>query len=64
MVDKPPLGILPRWILDEHRLKHIDDAMVRYAIAEKRIPQEWRDERDEIVARLNEFYNRPRSGGG
>lgn len=56
---KPPLGLTPRYLWDETRLKEIDGAMLRYAIAQKEIPQEWHDERTEIVMRLNEFYNRP-----
>lgn len=57
-VPAPPLGLIPRFIVDEHRLAEIDRAILRYAIAYMDIPQEWRDERDEIVTRLNAFYNR------
>lgn len=64
MAVKPPLGLTPRYIVDEHRLKSIDDAMLRYAIAQKEIPQEWHDERDELVTRLNAHYNRPRETRG
>lgn len=61
MAKIPPLGLTPRFIVDEQRLREIDQAFLRYAIAEKEIPQEWRDERDEIVTRLNAYYNRVRA---
>lgn len=53
----PPLGLIPKWIRDEERLREVDAAMLRYAIAEEPIPTEWREERDELVVRLNAFYN-------
>lgn len=60
MFEKPPLGLTPRFIVDEKRLMDINNAMLRYAIAIKEVPQERQDERDELVARLNAFYNRDR----
>lgn len=55
-----PLGLIPRYIRDEHRMAEIDQAMLRYAIAQKKIPIEWHEERTELVVRLNAFYNRPK----
>lgn len=62
MSEAPPLGLLSRFLLDEQRLASIDAAMLRYAIARMDIPQEWYDERTEIVIRLNAFYNRTDKG--
>lgn len=51
---KPPLGITPRFILDEERRNEIIDAMNRYVDRNKRIPQEWLDQLNEISERLEE----------
>lgn len=59
-MEVPPLGLIPRFIIDEHRLRDIDAAILRYAIAQMEIPQEWHDERSGIVNRLNAYYNRPK----
>jgi hypothetical protein len=49
---KPPLGLRPRWIVDEHRLKEIKEAIERYCIAKTPIPTEWMEEFIEINKRL------------
>lgn len=52
-VKKPPLGITPRFILDEERREEILLAMNRYIYENKRIPSEWLDELNEINDRLS-----------
>ena len=54
---KPPLGLIPRWLVDENRLLDIDAALQRYRDADMDPPGEWLDERRELVERL--FQHRP-----
>jgi len=58
----PPLGLIPRFIVEEQRLAAIDAAMLRYTVARMDIPEEWHTERTELVTRLNAFYNREDKG--
>ena len=44
---KPPLGLVPRFIRDEARVKEILEAIGRYNEAGKPVPQEWLDELNE-----------------
>ena len=46
---KPPLGLVPRFIVVEKRTVEILEAMIRYASAGYRIPQEWREELDYLL---------------
>lgn len=49
LVTKPPLGLRPRFILDEHRLKEINEAIERYIAADYPIPDGWIKERDDLL---------------
>lgn len=49
---KPPLGIKPRMFVLENRLREIDGAMIRYIKASMSIPEEWLEERNEIILTL------------
>jgi hypothetical protein len=40
-IQKPPLGLTPKWIIDEHRMQDIHEAIMRYNQAHKEIPSEW-----------------------
>ena len=53
---KPPIGITPRWLLDEEREIEIKEAINRYNEAEYPIPYEWIEELIEIQKRLKGFY--------
>lgn len=44
MIAVPPIGIIPRYIHDERRLKELTEAMNRYTKAGIPIPCEWVDE--------------------
>jgi hypothetical protein len=48
----PPLGLRPRFIVSENRLREITSAMTRYAEASKPIPSDWTKELDELSAWL------------
>ena len=50
-MEKPPLGLRPRWIVDEHRAKEITEAIRRYRAEGKEIPPEWTEEFMEIQDR-------------
>ena len=56
MNSKPPIGITPRWLLDEEREIEIQRAITRYTDAGYPIPIEWYEELNEIVERLFKFY--------
>ena len=56
MSSKPPIGITPRWLLDEEREIEIRRAITRYTIAGYPVPDEWYEELNEIVERLFKFY--------
>ena len=48
---KPPLGLQPRWVMDEFRLTDIISAMHRYVCENKPIPLEWIEEMIDITKR-------------
>ena len=50
---KPPLGITPRFIVDELRAIDILNASIRYVLSKKHIPTEWLFELEDINYRLN-----------
>ncbi len=49
---KPPLGIKPRWLIDEDRLLDIDSGIVRSLVAGWAIATKWIEERNEIIERI------------
>lgn len=48
---KPPLGVIPRWLLDEKRLCELSTGIERYVDAGKAIPLEWIYEYNQIIKR-------------
>lgn len=60
MVNKPPLGVVPRDIWDRKRQDDLAAAMQRYLEAGKKIPKEWLDEYNEISDK-QEKENRPKT---
>lgn len=56
---KPPLGLVPRFVVVEHRTVEILEAMRRYAAEGYKVPMEWRDELAEL---LNESHWREIGG--
>ena len=46
---KPPLGLIPKRIVQVERCKDIVAAMARYDEVNKEIPQEWHEELREII---------------
>jgi len=53
-VEKPPIGLRPRWIVQALRIREILEAMDRYNSVEKPIPQDWCDELNELFAAQRE----------
>jgi hypothetical protein len=47
--EKPPLGLTPRFIVEERRMKEILGAIQRYCDAQRLIPSEWVEELSEII---------------
>ncbi len=41
---QPPIGLRPKIVVDAERIQEIKEAIVRYALAGKDIPQEWQQE--------------------
>lgn len=54
MPEKPPLGLRPRWLVDEQRLEEIIEAVIRYIYAGFPIPIEWAEELNELTIRRNQ----------
>ena len=50
--EKPPIGLRPRFIYEEHRIEEIEEAMGRYRDAGKTVPKEWTEEHNELKTRL------------
>ena len=48
-MEKPPLGIKPRWLHRAERIADIVDALWRYSIDGKPIPAEWVFELNDIL---------------
>jgi ribosomal protein L1 len=60
-IQKPPLGLRPRWAVDEQRLKEIYEAIQRYLEVSYTVPTEWFEEAVEIQHRLKDKpKNKPR----
>jgi len=43
-IEKPPIGLKPKWLHDEQRQKECKEAIERYVNAGRKVPQEWLDE--------------------
>lgn len=52
LIEKPPLGIMPRYIWDESRLTQLEQAIERRIVKVNTIPIEWIEERNELIERL------------
>lgn len=52
-MNKPPIGILPKFIHDEQRLHEIAAAIQRYASNRLEIPTEWIKEYNDLLRSLN-----------
>ena len=54
---KPPIGLTPKWVIDEKRLKEVRAAIVRYYDAKLKIPIEWIEEYNDLIGN-NKFYKK------
>lgn len=48
-IEKPPLGIKPKWLWKEERLLELVRCISRHAQASAPVKQEWIDEMDELI---------------
>ena len=53
-LEKPPLGLKPRWIHDSERAKEILDAIERRTDANMSIPKNWINELQDL---FNVYFN-------
>lgn len=51
-VERPPLGLIPRWVKDEQRYIEVCAAISRYYNAGKKIPIEWIEEYNELIDKI------------
>ena len=51
---KPPLGIMPRTLVDQSRLSDIFQAILRYMTEGATIPRDWVLELNDILARYTD----------
>lgn len=67
VAEKPPLGIVPRWIWIEHRMRDIHEGVERFRSAGKDIPHEWVSELtwldSEHTRAITEWRDRNKRGG-
>ena len=49
-VQEPPIGIIPKYLHNERRLRELNEAIKRYEDAKLEIPEEWTMERVELEA--------------
>jgi hypothetical protein len=54
VLQKPPIGLRPRWLVDDQRLEEIIAAVIRYIYAGYPIPIEWAEELNELTVRKNQ----------
>jgi len=48
-VEKPPIGLMPKYLHDAKRLMEIRKAIIRYHNAEMKIPIKWIEEYNELI---------------
>lgn len=60
MTEKPPLGVVPRWLHEEQRADALMGAMVRYYKAGIEYPVEWHHEYNELIVRIDRRAKRER----
>jgi hypothetical protein len=49
---RPPLGVIPKWLHDEVRVKQLSIAIRRYALAGEIIPMQWVSEHNALIEDL------------
>jgi len=47
--EKPPLGLIPKFVYQEQRIIDITKAIERYTVAKKTVPREWIEEYNELI---------------
>lgn len=50
--EMPPLGLIPKWLHREMRVKDIKGAISRYLHHDKPIPKEWIEEYNELTSKV------------
>jgi len=50
----PPLGVKPRWLHEEDRLRELHEAMMRHKDAGEPIPRDWITEYNDLMLRAPE----------
>jgi len=55
-MDKPPIGITPRYIWKSNRIRAITDAIIRYTEVLAEVPVEWVQEYNDLI-KDKEKYN-------
>lgn len=52
MIQKPPLGVPPKWFLQEQRLEELCEAVIRYRREALSIPDDWLEEIRDLAGEL------------
>ncbi|MEC1709848.1 hypothetical protein P9E09_20040 [Bacillus mojavensis] len=53
-IEEPPLGVIPKWLHDEHRIKDLKAAINRYLGNNHEVSAEWIDEYNLLVKSIRE----------
>ena len=56
---RPPLGVMPKYVHDQHRMSDLFNAVLRYMTEGCKLPKEWIAEIDKL---LNEYSEDKRDG--
>lgn len=47
--EKPPIGLIPKYVRDKERMIEIIDACMRYTSANKTVPLKWLEELYQLI---------------
>lgn len=50
VLEAPPIGLRPRWVVAEERIQEIKEACNRYYNSNTEVPREWLEELHELLA--------------
>lgn len=55
---RPPLGLKPRWVHNEQRLREVNEAIQRYRAANKEVPKVWYKEHSLLTVQFVKHHLR------
>jgi len=56
--DKPPLGLTPRYLAEEKRLREVNEAIDRYLKAKLNVPMDWLNEQNYLETQARKHHKK------